>query len=137
MSLHETNKQFEFDPVYHLPILVIEAPTGVSFSFQVGGSIHWKRSVQGLIYPVAATGFAKADALGQRLHSITFELVSIEDREADEIDALFAGDLAIELKVDRSRMSGSCDSWIHMKLVRANEWRMHGFSLPLACILTW
>jgi len=120
-----------------LPVLVIEAPTGVTFSFDVGGSIHWKRSLQGFIYPVAATGFAKAETLGQRLHSIAFELVAIDDREADEIDKLFAEDLSLELKVDRSRMSDSCDNWIHMKLLRANDWRMQGFDLPLSCVLTW
>jgi hypothetical protein len=130
-------RQLEFEPASYLPVLVIEAPTGVTFSFQVGGSIHWKRSVQGFIYPVAATGFAKADALGQRLQSIASELVSIEDREANQIDALFEGDDAVELKVDRSKMSDSCDSWIHMKLVRASDWRMQGFDLPLGCVLTW
>jgi len=116
---------------------VIEAPTCVSFSFQVGGSIHWRRSVEGLVYPVAATGFAKVDSLGERLHLIAFELVSIDEREADEIDALFEGDRAIELKVDRGKMSDSCDSWIHMMLVRASSWRMQGFDLPLRCVLTW
>ena len=127
----------EFSPADYLPALVIEAPTGISFSFDVGGSIHWKRTVQGFVYPVAATGFAKAATLGDRLHSIVFELVAIENRDADEIDALFEGDPAVELKVDRSRMSESCDNWIHMKLVRASDWRMQGFDLPLGCVLTW
>ena len=110
-------RQFEFYPASWLPVLVIEAPTGVSFSFQVGGSIHWRRSVQGFIYPVAATGFVKTDMLGECLHSITFELVAISDREADQIDALFEGDMAMELKVDWTKMSDSCDGWINMRLV--------------------
>src|SRR5215470_10326748 len=39
-------RQFTFFPVSHLAVLVVEAPTGVNFSFQVGGSVHWQRSVQ-------------------------------------------------------------------------------------------
>src|SRR6476620_9770201 len=96
-------RQFAFCPVFHLSILVIEAPTRVHFSFQVGGSIHWRRSVQGIIYPIAATWFSGAEMLGQRLHSIAFELVSISDQEADNIDALFEESTAIDLEVDRSR----------------------------------
>jgi uncharacterized protein DUF6210 len=130
-------RQFGFYPDFHLPVLVIEAPTGVRFSFQVGGSAHWRKSVQGLIYPVAATGFGKADKLGERLHSIAFELVALSDQEADEIDALFKGDTAIDLKVDRGKMSESCDGWVPMRVVRASDWRMQGFDLPLGCVLTW
>jgi Family of unknown function (DUF6210) len=127
----------QFFPVLHLPVLVIEAPTGVHFSFQVGGSIHWRKSVQGLVYPIAATGFAGADMLGERLHSITFELVGISDQEADQIDALFANDAMIEVKVDRTRMDESCDSWIPVRLLRASDWLVQGFDLPLDCVLTW
>jgi hypothetical protein len=93
--------------------------------------------VEGFIYPVAATGFAKTDMLGERLHSIAFELVATSDREADQIDAIFEGDKAIELKVDRSKMSDSCDGRIHMRLVRASDWRMQGFDLPLGSVLAW
>jgi len=130
-------REFVFFPSSHLPALVIEAPTGVQFSFQVGGSIHWRKSIEGVLYPVAATGFAAADTLGQKLHSIAFELVSLSDREADRIDALFSRDAAIELRVDRDKLSDSCDSWIHMKLLRAGDWLMRGFALPLDCLLTW
>lgn len=127
----------EFWPSVHLPVLVIEAPTGVHFAFDVGGSIHWKRSVQGFVYPIAATGFARAGTLGEQLHSIAFELVGIEDREADQIDALFEGDAMIEIKVDRGRLAESCDSWVPVRLLRASDWLMHGIALPLGCILTW
>src|SRR2546427_2136790 len=53
--------------------------------------------------------------------SIEFELVSISDEEANRIDALFAGSGSIELKVDRSKLSDSCDSWIYMRLLRADR----------------
>ena len=137
MRTHESAvRQFTFFPVSHLPVLVVEAPTGVNFSFQVGGSIHWQRSVQGVIYPIPALA-AGAEMLGGRLHSIAFELVSISDEEANRIDALFAGSGSMELKVDRSRLSDSCDSWIYMRLMRADDWLIRGFDFPLDCILTW
>ena len=138
MRPHEsTVKQLTFFPASYLPVLVVEAPTGVKFSFQVGGSIHWQRSVQGVIYPIPALGLAGAEVLGGQLHSIAFELVSISDQEADRIDALFAGSRSIELKVDRSKLSDSCDSWIHMTLLGAGNWLIQGFDFPLECILTW
>src|SRR5215475_7401677 len=130
-------RQFAFFPDFYLPVLVVEAPTGVNFSFQVGGSIHWQRSVQGVVYPIAALGFAGAEMLGGQLHSIAFELVSISDQEANRIDGLFAGSLSIELKVDRRKLEDSCDSWIYMRLLRADDWRIQGFVFPLDCILTW
>ena len=130
-------RQFTFFPVFRLPVLVVEAPTGINFSFQVGGSIHWPRSAQGVIYPIAALGHAGAEMLGGQLHSIAFELVSISDQEADRIDALFARSASMELKVDRSKLSDSCDSWIHMKLLRASDWLIQGFDFPLDCILAW
>lgn len=138
MPPHESVvKQLTFFPVSHLPVLVVEVPTGVNFSFQVGGSIHWQRSVQGVIYPIPALGFAGGEMLGGRLHSIAFELVSISDQEANRIDALFTGSPSMELKVDRSKLSDSCDSWIHMRLLRAGDWLIQGFDFPLDCILTW
>src|SRR5262249_31262743 len=137
MAARSAMRQFTFFPAFYLPVLVIEAPTGIHFSFQVGGSIHWQRSVQGVIYPIAALGLAGCEMLGGQLHSIAFELVSISHDEANRIDALFARSRSIELKVDRNKLSDSCDSWIHMRLLRESDWLIQGFDCPLDCILTW
>jgi hypothetical protein len=130
-------KELVFAPVYHLPTLVIEMASGVNYLFQVGGSIHWEKSVQGIVYPIAASGFVGAETLGDRLNSIAHELISITDVAADKIDALFEGAIFMDLKVDRSKLLDSCDSWVHMTLLRADEWILHGFDFPLGCILTW
>jgi hypothetical protein len=34
-------------------------------------------------------------------------------------------------------MEESCDSWIPVRLLRASDWLVRGFDLPLGCVLTW
>jgi hypothetical protein len=130
-------KELGYLPSFSLATLVIESASGVTFSFQVGGSASWRRSVQGIVYPIAASNFAGAETLGDALHEITYELIGITEKEADKIDALFDKAALIALKVDRSRLSDSCDQWIHMTLLRAHDAAFRGFDFPLSCVLTW
>jgi hypothetical protein len=79
-------KELGYVTSFRLATLVIEATTGVTFSFQVGGTIHRRRSVQGIVYPIAASYLPGAETLGDELYEIAHELVGLTDPEADRID---------------------------------------------------
>lgn len=131
-------KDIFYFPVWRLPSLVMEEPTGIRYTFQVGGSACQQKSVEGVVLPLVATGYAGANALGDVLHDVAAELSGLTEETADRIDAVFSDQRHfLELKVDREMMMESSDQWIHMVLLSVKDEYLGGFVLPRRCVLTW
>ncbi len=121
--------------------LIIAAPTGVTYSNQVGGHACLQPTYEGALLPVNPDrdpDGPRSDletALGEALLNQGF----LDDALADAVDAILARFYATAgLTVDRTRLRESTEAWVHV-IAREAEGGAYGESRYPAGrgVLTW
>jgi hypothetical protein len=132
--------------LYDMPrdvMLIIEYPTGVLYENQCGGVACSQEDLEGVLVPV---GLPPVDA--ERVMALPFPGGAALNAEvADMIDEILASvSFAKYLRVDRSRLSDSCEAWVFVvaETPQDSDFQIYGpyFGSPrgfgtVRGVLTW
>lgn len=95
--------------------LIVKAATNVIYTNQTGGFACWHPEVEGFLVPLRANlGMRELDAL-RSLCGSDFD-DGIDSETADELESMLARLGFKGIRVDRSKLAESWESWIHVIL---------------------
>jgi Family of unknown function (DUF6210) len=136
--------------LYDLPdelVLIVEHPSGVRYSNQVGGFTCDRPELEGVLAPVEVSEEVK-----ERIQGLPYPgTLGITSEIADAIDALLAAPCSYHLRVDRERLGESQEAWVFVIIASTErctrEWpppetdpttgHLYGFGPAARGVLTW
>lgn len=132
--------------LYGLPyevMLILEHTSGVTYENQVGGTLCWKATVEGVLAPVDLD-----PDLVEQIMNLPYEpRRGISAEVADAIDGVLAASSGGRyLKVDRARLAESWEAWVYVvaDVPESSEFQLQGpyFGAPRGFgrsmgVLTW
>lgn len=120
--------------------LVLEGPTGVVYTQQVGGVRCLHPQVEGLFVPLGNDLDENGCLLGpqERLDTLfSGHGAHVDEALADRLDAVFREPRwGVELRVDRSRLAESWEAWVAVR-VEGGADLVTGWPMPCGGFLTW
>ena len=113
--------------------IIVSCNSGVVYVNQTGGTACFNSEMEGVFCPL----LDESETLVEKLTHLTINKKHISDEDANEIDAILLGNPDTRfIKVDRSKLKQSWESWLHVVVDGNQSVCFENLSFNEA-ILTW